>query len=160
MIRNPNGWPTRLTGPEGAFMVDDLPFAAVVSHHQTETRASDAALVAAVHAFIAAPVPEEFDALALAVHRHQYRHNAPYRRFVDRVARRQPRNWRELPAVPVDAFRESVLACGPAARVFESSGTTHGAARRARHHVVHLDVYEAAATAGFRRAVLAGDARR
>ncbi len=139
-------------------MVDDLPLA-VVSHHPHEL-ASDAGLVAAVHAFIAAPVADEFDALARAIHRHQYRHNAPYRRFVDRVAPREPRTWRDIPAVPVDAFRESVLACGPAARVFESSGTTRGTDRRARHHVMHLDVYEAAATSGFDRAGLARGDRR
>jgi hypothetical protein len=141
-------------------MVDDLPVAAVVPHPSTANAMSDDALVAAVRAFIAAPVAEEFDGLARAVHRHQYRHNAPYRRFVDRVAPREPRTWRDIPAVSVEAFRDHVLACGPAARVFESSGTTQGIARRARHHVVHLDLYEAAATAGFDRAVLARGERR
>ena len=40
-----------------------------------------------------------------------------------------PRDWRDIPAVPTEAFRASVLACGAAARVFESSGTTRGLRR-------------------------------
>jgi hypothetical protein len=65
-----------------------------------------------------------------------------------------PRHWSEIPAVPAEAFRDSVLACGPSARVYESSGTTAGPERRARHHVCDPSVYRAAALSGFARAVL------
>jgi hypothetical protein len=108
--------------------------------------------------FIAAPSAADFDALALAAHHHQYRANPPYRRFVDRVGV-TPRHWTEIPAVPASAFRDSVLRCGPAERIYESSGTTEGRERRGRHHVVDVAVYRAAALAGFARAVLPAGTR-
>lgn len=117
------------------------------------------ALVTRILRFIAAPSASEFDALACAVHAHQYRANAPYRRFVDRLGV-TPRHWTEIPAVPVSAFRDSVLSCGPAARVYESSGTTEGPERRARHHVSEVGVYRAAALAGFARGAAPAAARR
>ncbi len=113
------------------------------------------ALARRVLRFIAAPAASEFDALALAIHTHQYRANAPYRRFVDRIGV-TPHHWTEIPAVPASAFRDSALCCAtgahaPAARVYESSGTTEGPERRARHHVPDVDVYRAAALTGFAR---------
>ena len=48
----------------------------------------------------------------------------------------------------------SILACGPAERVYRSSGTTAGLERRAEHHVPDVGVYRAAALTGFARAVL------
>jgi len=116
-------------------------------------------LTARILGFIAAPAAADFDPLALDVHRHQYATNGPYRRFVDRLGV-MPAHWTEIPAVPASAFRDSVLACGPAARVYQSSGTTQGTERRARHHVVDVAVYRAAALAGFGRAVLPAGARR
>jgi hypothetical protein len=122
-------------------------------------RDASAALEARVLRFVAAPSASEFDDLALAIHRHQYAANAPYRRFVDRLGR-VPARWTDIPAVPASAFRDSVLACAPAARVYQSSGTTQGPERRARHHVPTLAVYRGAALAGFARAVLAAGERR
>jgi hypothetical protein len=98
--------------------------------------------------------------LALAAHAYQYRRNPAYRRFVDRVGPPAPRSWREIPAVPAAAFRETALACGPAERMYESSGTTEGPARRARHYIPDLALYRCAALTGFRRAVLAEGERR
>lgn len=118
-----------------------------------------ATLAARVTRFIAAPSASDFDALALAAHGHQYRSNPPYRRFVDRVGV-TPAHWTEIPAVPASAFRDSVLCCGPAARIYESSGTTEGPERRARHHVADVTVYRSAALAGFDRAVLPAGIRR
>jgi hypothetical protein len=118
-----------------------------------------ARLAARVRDFIAAPSAPDFDALALAIHAHQYRANPPYRRYVDRLGA-SPQHWTEIPAVPAGAFRDSVLACGPAARVYESSGTSEGPERRARHHVPDPSVYRAAVLAGFDRAVLPPQASR
>ena len=120
---------------------------------------ASASLTARVLGFIAAPSAAGFDALALDAHRHQYAANPPYRRFVDRLGV-TPAHWTEIPAVPATAFRDSVLACGPAARIYESSGTTQGTERRARHHLVDVAVYRAAALAGFARAVLPAGSRR
>jgi hypothetical protein len=113
-----------------------------------------------VLAFIADPSRDEFGALALAVHRYQYRANPVLRRFVDRLNRPAPATWQDVPAVPAEAFRMSVLACGPAERVYRSSGTTAGLDHRAEHHVPDVDVYRASALAGFARAVLPEGARR
>jgi hypothetical protein len=117
-------------------------------------------LRARVLAFIATPSGDDFDRLALDVHGYQYRANAPYGRFVDRLGAARPRSWRDIPAVPAEAFRMSVLACGPAERVYRSSGTTAGLERRAQHHVPDVDVYRAAALGGFARAVLTAGTRR
>jgi hypothetical protein len=113
-----------------------------------------------VLAFIATPSDSDFDTLALDVHAYQYRANAPYGRYVDRLEVPPPRSWRDIPAVPAEAFRMSVLACGPAERVYRSSGTTAGPERRAHHHVPDVDVYRAAALGGFARAGLATGTRR
>jgi hypothetical protein len=62
--------------------------------------------------------------------------------------------------VPAVAFKETVLACGAAERIYESSGTTAGPERRSRHHVTDVEVYRTAVLAGFARAVLpAGSCR-
>lgn len=117
-------------------------------------------LRARVLAFIADPSTADFDTLALDVHAYQYRANPPYARYVDRLGRPTPRDWREIPAVPAEAFRLSVLTCAPAVRVYRSSGTTAGPERRAQHHVPDLDVYRAAALTGFARVVLPAAERR
>ena len=113
-----------------------------------------------IRAFISAPSGGDFDQLALAVHAYQYRLNAPYRRLADRLGAATPRHWSEIAAVPATAFKESVLACGRAERIYESSGTTEGGARRARHHVPDAALYRVAALAGFARAVLPTGERR
>jgi hypothetical protein len=115
--------------------------------------------VARVLRFIAAPAASEFDALALSIHAYQCDANPPYRRFVERLGV-TPRHWTEIPAVPATAFRESVLSCGPAMRVYESSGTSEGRERRARHHVPDVAVYRAAALAGFARGAVSAATRR
>jgi hypothetical protein len=118
-------------------------------------------LRARILAFIGSSSDADFDRLVLDVHGYQYRANPAYRRYVDRVGAEPPRSWHEVPAVPAEAFRLSVLACGPAERVYQSSGTTAGPDRRAQHHVPDVEVYHAAALAGFQRAVLAeGEHRR
>lgn len=100
---------------------------------------------------------EALDALLLDVYRHQYAHNAPYRRWCDlregdptRVA-----DWRAIPAVPQVAFKEWTLAAFDVAHAvacFESSGTTQGTP--SRHHFDTLALYEAALVPPFRTFVL------
>jgi hypothetical protein len=116
-------------------------------------------LRARVLAFIHDPSAGDFDMLALEAHAYQYRSNPAYGRYVDRLGMPTPRTWREIPAVPAEAFRMSVLACAPAERIYESSGTTAGPERRARHHVPDVAVYHAAALGGFQRTVLPENVR-
>jgi hypothetical protein len=135
-----------------------------VNHHpsDSESAATDLAAILAerVRAFIADPSDGDFDALACAIHGYQYRCNAPYRRYVDRLGTPRPRRWRDIPAVPATAFKESVLACAGAERVYESSGTSQGAERPSRHYVSAVDLYRRAALAGFAHAVLPAGVRR
>ena len=54
---------------------------------------------------------DAFDALALRLFAHQHAHNEAYRRFCQRrgATLRSVKGWRDIPAVPIDAFKE--LGC-------------------------------------------------
>ncbi|MEM7255381.1 MAG: long-chain fatty acid--CoA ligase, partial [Pseudomonadota bacterium] len=58
---------------------------------------------------------------------------------------RSVRTWTEIPAVPINAFKDLTLSCAPpddAARVFMTSGTTLGGVRGKSYHPT-LRVYDA-----------------
>lgn len=112
-------------------------------------------LHARVRAFIEASArgetpAETFDAIGLAVARHQAAGVAPYRRLltssgcdVERAA-----TVRELPAVPTDVFRLARIAAHPASddvALFRTSGTTSGA--RGEHPLSTTATYETGALA-------------
>ena len=89
---------------------------------------------------------QPFDALALRLFGWQYGNNAAYRRFCQRrgVTPRNVKRWAEIPAVPIDAFKQLELRCQPAAasdRTFMTSGTTRSDVR-GRHHHPTLCVYD------------------
>jgi acyl-coenzyme A synthetase/AMP-(fatty) acid ligase len=91
-----------------------------------------------------------FDDLALDVHRFQRRWNAPYANFC--ATQPEPRNWREIPAVPQSAFKQfalSVAAPEQCARTFHTSGTTGEGF--GRHAFLTTRLYDAAVRAGWRR---------
>ena len=92
---------------------------------------SQAEIVEALLDFIGRPGASEaeFEALALRVFAYQFTHNAPYRRFAQQRGRTPltVRRWRDIPAVPIKAFKDLTLSCCPpddAERVFMTSGTT------------------------------------
>jgi hypothetical protein len=90
-------------------------------------------------------------------------HNAPYRRFCQDRGRlpRTVRSWRDIPAVPIQAFKDLTLSCVPpeqCERVFMTSGTTRGDLR-GRHHHPHLQVYDLSMTLNFQRHILRGTER-
>ncbi len=92
----------------------------------------------------------EFDALALDLHVFQRRWNQPYGKFC--ATRRQPKSWREIPAVPQSAFKHSRLSVAPPeaiGKTFRTSGTT--GAGYGEHHFVNTRLYDAAAVAGWKR---------
>jgi len=110
------------------------------------------------------PAESSFGDLALARFAEQYKTIAPFAALCD-VSGRTPAtvtDWRDVPLVPVTAFKDASLhtaaaATSPAA-TFETSGTTDG-----RPGVVRLadtSVYDAAALATFSRWVLPAGARR
>jgi hypothetical protein len=101
-----------------------------------------------------------FDALALALHDAQRASVPAYDAWCTHVGV-TPRTWREVPALPIAAYRQLEL-CDPSAprtTTFESSGTT--AAGRSQHHLASTAHYDAALDAGVAAAlvpdVVAGD---
>ncbi len=115
-------------------------------------------MLSEVRDYLAAPDPERFEELALAVFRYQYEGNEPYRRFCERRDR-SPENvarWTEIPAAPVTAFKHAdlVVAGLPEGLTFVTSGTTQGLEARGRHRVPDPEIYRAAALDHFRRCVL------
>ncbi|MDM0044475.1 long-chain fatty acid--CoA ligase [Variovorax dokdonensis] len=96
---------------------------------------------------------DEFDALALKLFADQHSNNAPFRTFCQRrgITLRNVRSWRDIPAVPIDAFKALELRCAPPTpdeRVFMTSGTTR-AEMRGRHFHPTLSVYDASMTRNF-----------
>ena len=121
-------------------------------------------LAARIHAFIASVGAEtgvgnggevaaaaregEFNILALELFALQVRHNAALREWLGARAgaASRLRDWREIPAAPVAAFKELELTALPAearTTVFHSSGTTGQKPSRHFHHAESLRLYEA-----------------
>jgi hypothetical protein len=101
-----------------------------------------------------------FDALALALFAHQYASNAPFRSFCQRrgATLRNVKSWRDIPAVPIDAFKATELRCAPPGaddRIFMTSGTTR-ADNRGRHFHPRLDVYDLSMTRNFAQRFMRG----
>ena len=106
---------------------------------------------------------KEFDALALRLFGWQYGNDAAYRRFCQRrgATPRSVKRWRDIPAVPIDAFKELELRSEPASatdRVFMTSGTTRSEVR-GRHFHPTLAVYDASMTRNFSRRFMQGRPR-
>ncbi|AOO82024.1 long-chain fatty acid--CoA ligase [Bosea vaviloviae] len=103
---------------------------------------------------------EDFDRLALLIFAYQFENNQPYRRFA--AARgRTPlavRGWRDIPAVPIDAFKDLTLSCRPTEEiehVFMTSGTTRGGQRGRSYHPT-LAVYDRSMILNFRQRFMQG----
>ena len=116
-------------------------------------------------AFIARPAvsDDEFNALALRIFARQFTHNLPFQRFCQLRGKtpRLVKSWRDIPAVPIDAFKEFTLSCISAEeceRVFMTSGTTRGEVK-GRHHHPNLAVYDASMLRHFNEHFMQGDAR-
>lgn len=102
---------------------------------------------------------ERVDELACRAFALQRAGNIPYRRYCRRlgVESDQVRGWRDVPAVPTAAFRETALVVGEpgeAALEFHTSGTSRGASRRGRHLVRDPALYRSSLEATFLRFVL------
>ena len=110
-------------------------------------------LEAIQHGWTAADEP--FERAALAVHAFQREWNVPYANYCRALDTGAPRHWRDIPAVPQQAFKRFALRTFPEAetvRTFRTSGTTgegHGS-----HHFRSLRLYEASIRAGWRHFAL------
>ncbi|RYF73483.1 MAG: long-chain fatty acid--CoA ligase [Comamonadaceae bacterium] len=105
----------------------------------------------------------QFDALAMRLFAHQHAHNAPYRSFCQRrgATVRSVRSWRDIPAVPIDAFKAMELRSEPPSaseRVFMTSGTTRGGTR-GQHFHPRLDVYDLSMKRHFAQRFMHGASR-
>lgn len=104
-----------------------------------------------------------FNALALKLFAHQFRHNLPFQRFCIQRGKtiRVVKHWHDIPAVPIDAFKELTLSCQSpdvCERVFMTSGTTR-ADVKGRHYHPALAVYDRSMSANFRQGFMAGHER-
>lgn len=103
-----------------------------------------------------------FNALAMEVFAYQFARNPVYARFCQGrgVTPATAKGWQEIPAVPTTAFKELTIACFPverAAAVYQSSGTT--GAKRSRHYLATLELYEASLKPNFQAHLLPDGAR-
>lgn len=124
-----------------------------------------APLLADLRAFIAMDgcTDAQFDALALRLFAHQFTHNAPLRSFCQRrgATLRNVKSWRDIPAVPIDAFKALELRSEPPSpdeRVFMTSGTTQGGTR-GKHFHPRLDIYDLSMKRHFAQRFMRGAAR-
>lgn len=109
------------------------------------------ALLGRLGAFIDRPETGSFDQLALEVFAFQFERVEPFRRLAEARGLRPQElaDWRQIPPVPVAAFKSLELAAAPARVIFRSSGTT--AAARSVHHHPFPGLYRRVAERLFRR---------
>ncbi len=106
---------------------------------------------------------DTFNAMALRVFGYQFEHNQPYRRFCQQRGRtaRMVKDWRDIPAVPINAYKDLTLSCcapEDAGAVFMTSGTTKDGLRGKCHHP-DLRVYDASMKTHFRDRFMAGQTK-
>ena len=104
-----------------------------------------------------------FNVLALRLFAHQFAHNAPYRRLCERRGRTPSSvaHWRQIPWVPIGAFKELTLACAPpdhAVATFMTSGTTRPE-KRGKHYLTTRTLYDTSMRVNFAAHVLPDGAR-
>jgi hypothetical protein len=124
-----------------------------------DTTAIRAAILQAIGRGPDQPRDEQaFDGVAVPLFAYLYARNGPYRRFCERRGKtpRTVATWRDIPPIPIAAFKELTLVAGPveeAVACFMTSGTTNPA-KRGRHYHLTLDVYDASAATFFQANVL------
>jgi D-arabinose 1-dehydrogenase-like Zn-dependent alcohol dehydrogenase len=100
---------------------------------------------------------DEFNALALRLFAYQFANNRPYRLLAEHRGQTPASvsHWRQIPAVPIAAFKETLLAAEPTehAAEFNSSGTTQPE-RKSRHFHPSLALYDLNAALNFKAHVL------
>lgn len=99
---------------------------------------------------------EPFERLALDVFAYQHDRVPAYANLCERrgVDRDSVTTWRDIPAMPADAFKYDLGLTDERPHVFASSGTTAGAELRSRHALTTLETYRRSALAHFRAMVL------
>lgn len=96
---------------------------------------------------------EDFNRLALKIFTHQFELNRPFQKYCQGRGKtpRMVKTWRDIPAVPINAFKDLTLSCvepDQCERVFMTSGTTRHDVK-GRHHHPTLAVYGASMLKNF-----------
>ncbi|WP_378937589.1 LuxE/PaaK family acyltransferase [Metabacillus herbersteinensis] len=96
---------------------------------------------------------EAFNKQALYLFAYQYQHNRPYQSYCRQKGKtlRTVKSWREIPPVPINAFKELPLSCElpeRAEEIFMTSGTTKGI--RGKHYHPTLEVYDKSMISNFK----------
>jgi hypothetical protein len=97
---------------------------------------------------------EAFNEQALQLFSYQYDHNLPYRTFCFQKGKtpRVVKTWRDIPAVPINAFKEVTLSSidpSETEAVFMTSGTTKGI--KGKHYHPTLEVFDESMILNFRK---------
>ncbi|MFC0329654.1 CoF synthetase [Paenibacillus sepulcri] len=101
---------------------------------------------------------EAYNKLALQLFQYQFQYNIPYRKYCQ-ARRKSPlnvREWREIPPLPIQGFKELTLSCEPpeeAEAVFMTSGTTN-ADKKGRNYHPTLQVWDKSMALSFAEFVL------
>jgi len=95
-----------------------------------------------------------FNDVALKLFAYQFKNNEPFMKFARKRGKtpRTVKSWKDIPAVPINAFKTMNLSCSPieeAEAIFMTSGTTLGGVRGKSYHPV-LDIYDASMRRNFR----------
>lgn len=102
---------------------------------------------------------DEFNQMAIQLYRYQYTNNLVYQRFCmqKRKTPRTVKTWRDIPAVPINAFKELTLSCidqQDAEKIFMTSGTTKGI--RGKHYHPKMDVWDYSMISNFQKSFMKG----
>ncbi|OLN23592.1 long-chain fatty acid--CoA ligase [Domibacillus antri] len=95
----------------------------------------------------------DFNEMALRLYSYQYQSNLPYRTFCMQKGKtpRMVKTWRDIPPVPINAFKEVTLSCTDsekAAAIFMTSGTTQGI--KGKHYHPDLQLFDQSMIANFK----------
>ena len=105
-------------------------------------------LIDTIQAFIASDTTtdSDFDDLAITIFAYQYENNLPFRQFSIQQGKapRTAKTWKDIPPVPINAFKSVLLSCSNQiddGRMFMTSGTTKNGIRGKIHHPT-LKIYD------------------
>lgn len=120
--------------------------------------------IQSIHSFIEGgeASDEAFNQLALKLFAFQYQQNLPFRSFCMQKGKtlRTVKTWKDIPAVPINAFKECTLSCTPpeeAERIFMTSGTTKGIS--GKHYHPTLEIYDLSMISNFKERIMRGTER-
>ena len=109
-----------------------------------------------LHSFLEKNLSTEgdFNELALKIFAYQFKNNLPYQTYCRQKGKtpRLVKSWRDIPFVPINAFKEVPLSCTEpelAEAVFMTSGTTKGI--RGKHYHPTLQIYDQSMKRNFKQ---------